>query len=346
MGANPNTRASHANPRRKPFPALGKTSSQPTTKTDDPSPKTTSAAVKIGSSTPQLRFLTSSATSSVQLQEDYPILLPLPLGPLFTSASVAAYTPSCAQNVFVYAVGYGNSTVTKYATCPFAAVKVFQVPSNPIQVEITPDGSTAVVTSYNNAISFINTSADTVTTLSTPLYNPYGLAITPDGSRAYVTSYSTAQPVIFQVNLSTGQLLPQTLQVNSFPKSIFLTPDGALAWVNFSQSSSIYVIDTLSMTVAATINAGGTADTGMAFSPDGTRACVSVFGGSVSVFNTDTLAMVASIPVGDQPTGILVTKDGSRVYVNSFAATDPPPSSTRRPTPYSPPSPNPAPPWA
>ena len=37
--------------------------------------------------------------------------------------------------------------------------------------------------------------------------------------------------------------------------------------MNFSQSSTIYVIDTLSMIVSATINAGGTADTGMALVP-------------------------------------------------------------------------------
>jgi YVTN family beta-propeller protein len=136
------------------------------------------------------------------------------------------------------------------------------------------------------AVAFIDTATDTVTTLSTPQYNPYGVAISPDGSKAYVTSYSTNQPVIFQIDMATHQILPQTLQVNSYPKSIFLTPDGALAWVTFSQSSVIYVIDTLSMTVAATINAGGTADTGLDFTPDGTRAYVAVFGGSLAVFNT------------------------------------------------------------
>jgi YVTN family beta-propeller protein len=86
-----------------------------------------------------------------------------------------------------------------------------------------------------------------------------------------------------------------------------------MAWVNFAESSMIYVIDTLSMTVA------GTADTGMAFSPDGTRAYVSLFGGSVAVFNTSTLAQISTIPVSDQPTDIVVSKGGSRAYVNSNA---------------------------
>jgi DNA-binding beta-propeller fold protein YncE len=245
--------------------------------------------------------------------------LPLPFNPLFASASLSAYNPACTPNVFVYAVGYGNSTVTRYATCPFAPAKVIQVPTQPIQIALTPDASTAVVTTYNNAVAFIDTATHTVTTLSTPQFNPYGVAISPDGSKAFVTSYSTNQPVIFQINIATHQLLPQTLQVNAFPKSIFLTPDGALAWVTFSQSSVIYVIDTLSMTVAGTINAGGTADTGLDFSPDGTRAFVAVFGGTLAVFNTATLAQITSIKVGDQPTDVLATKDGNRVYVNSYA---------------------------
>jgi len=53
------------------------------TKTDNPTPKSTSAAVKTGSATAQLRPLISTPSSTFQLQEDYPILLPLPLGPLF-----------------------------------------------------------------------------------------------------------------------------------------------------------------------------------------------------------------------------------------------------------------------
>jgi len=264
---------------------------------------------------------TTAAAVHPTLQDDYANLLPLPFTPLFTAATLGAYTPTCTPNVSVYAVNHLANIVNRYATCPLALGKTITVAANPVQAALTPDGSTLIVTCYGNAIAFIDTASDTVTTtLPTPNYNPNGIAITPDGTKAYVTNYNNTPGLIFQVDLKTRQLLPQTLTVNSFPKSIFLTPDGALAWVLFYQSSSIYVIDTLSMTVAATVNAGGQADTGMAFSPDGTRAYVSVYGGSVSVFNTATLAQVASIPVGDQPTDILVTKDGSTAYVNSFAA--------------------------
>jgi YVTN family beta-propeller protein len=277
--------------------------------TDDPQPNIFSEALEPA----------NAAGTAFQIQDEFLNLLPLPLGPYFTAAGLANYQPACSPNTFVFMANYSNSTVSRLALCPLAIQKVIPVSPSPIQVRITPDGSTAVVTVSGNQVLLINTVTNAVTTIPTPLYSPYGVAITPDGTKAYVTSFSTTQPVIFQINLTTGQLLPQSLQVNSLPKSIFLTPDGAMAWVNFGQSSTIYVIDLLSMTVVSTLNAGGTADTGMAFSPDGTRAYVSVFGGSVTVFNTATLAKVASIQVGDQPTDIAVSKNGTRAYVTSFA---------------------------
>jgi YVTN family beta-propeller protein len=283
-----------------------------TTITDDPQPQTMSQAIE-----------PAGSSATFQIQDEYPNLLPIPFTPLFSLTALANYTSACNPNVSFYMANYNNSTVTHLAACPLAVIKVIQVPSNPVQVRITPDGATAVVTTYNNVVAFISTATDTVTTLSTSLYNPYGVAISPDGTKAYVTSYgvgASGQPVIFVINMATRQLMPQTLEfTQGSPKSIFLTPDGALAWVNSTQSSAIQVIDTLTMTIAATVNAGSEADTGIAFSPDGTRAYVSVFSGSVAVFNTATLAQVASIPVGGQPTDILVTKDGSTAFVNSFA---------------------------
>jgi len=265
----------------------------------------------------------NAAATSFQIQDEFPNLLPIPFTPTFTSAALANYNQPCTPGVSIFMANWANMTVTRYATCPLAVMTRITMPSNPVQVRITPDGSTAVVTTIGNAIILINTANNTTTTIPTPLYNPYGLDISPDGTKAYVTSYSTAHAVVFQVNLTTRQLTTLAVQVNSFPKAIFLTPDGSAAWVNFNQSSSIYVIDTLSMTVSGTINAGGTADTGMAFTPDGTKAYVSVYGGSVSVFNTATLGLIASIPVADQPTDIYVSKEGSRAYVNSFATNSP-----------------------
>jgi len=278
---------------------------------DDPQPNTISEAF----------YLNPNAQPSVQRQEDYPATLPLPFTTSYLPASLTSYSGTCTPNTYLYALSFGTSQVNKIATCPPAAVKSIALPDMPVQIRITPDGTTAIVTGENNAVYFINTVTDAVTTIRTSNYNPYGVAISPDGSKAYFTSFNNTTPDIFVVNIATTQLLPQVLQVNTFPKSIFLTPDGAQAWVNFGQSSSIYIIDLLSFTVAATIDAAGTADTGMAFSPDGSRAYVALYGGSLAVYNTSTLGLVATIPVSDQPADVVVNKSGSRVYVTTRSGT-------------------------
>jgi DNA-binding beta-propeller fold protein YncE len=273
---------------------------------DDPQPNTISEAF----------YLNPSALQ----QDDYPATLPLPFSPSYLPASLTGYSGTCTPNTYVYALSFGDMKVNKVATCPPTAVKNISLPDMPVQIRLTPDGTTAIVTGENNAVYFINTATDAVTTIPASLYTPYGVAISPDGSKAYFTSFNKNTPDIFMVNIATRQLLPQVLQVNTFPKSIFLTPDGSQAWVNFGQSSSIYIIDTLSFTVSGTISTAGTADTGMAFSPDGTRAYIAIYGGSLAVYNTATLALVATIPVSDQPVDVVVNKSGSRVYVTSRAA--------------------------
>ena len=291
---------------------------------DDPPGSSISQPVQVGGASAGAVPIHRLATSlPAHLQDDYPNLLPLPFGPSFTPASTASYAPACTPNTFVYSVNHFDATVDKIATCPLLVAKTISVCTHPLQVQITPDGSTAVVSCFDNAIAFIDTTTDNVTQLPTGNYYPNGVALSPDGAIGYFTNYGGDPAVIFMVNMATRKLMPQTLTVSSFPKSVFLTPDGAMLWVNFPQSSSLYIVDTLSMTVAGTVDAGGTADTGLAFSPNGTRAYVSVTGGSVTVFDTATLKRVASIKVADQPTNIVVTKDGSTAYVNSFSSSNP-----------------------
>jgi YVTN family beta-propeller protein len=250
------------------------------------------------------------------LQDQYPSLLPLPFAPLFTPAALANVPGACSAGAGVYMVNHFSSTVTLYNVCPLAVSKRIQVGSHPLQLALTPDGTTLVVTRYDNAVAFVDTATSTVTTLATPQYNPSGIAISPDGSKAYVTSYIDTQPNVVVIDMASRKVTA-ALPVAAFPKSIFLTPDGAMAWVTFYQSTTLYVIDTLSMTVTATVNAGSRADTGMAISPNGTRAYVATAPDQLVVFDTATLAKVGSVTVGKSPSDVLVTPDGTRAYVNS-----------------------------
>ena len=82
------------------------------------------------------------------------------------------------------------------------------------------------------------------------------------------------------------------------------------------------MIDTTSNTVAATIPVGS-APTGVAVTPDGSRVYVTNFqDNTVSVIATASNTVTATIPLGNNPFGVAVTPDGSTVYVaNEFANT-------------------------
>ena len=59
----------------------------------------------------------------------------------------------------------------------------------------------------------------------------------------------------------------------------------------------------------------------MAVSPDGARAyVVNTRAGTVSVINTATNTVIATIPVGVEPVTVAVTPDSTRAYVTNSAS--------------------------
>jgi YVTN family beta-propeller protein len=110
------------------------------------------------------------------------------------------------------------------------------------------------------------------------------------------------------------------------------------AYITNSGDGTVSVIDTTTNTVSATITVGNL-PFGVAVTSDGSKVyvpnpappgrCILILCGSVSVIDTATNTVVATIPnVGNLPQGVAVTPDGSKVYValqgTSFQ-TGPPP---------------------
>src|ERR1035437_9523439 len=132
-------------------------------------------------------------TPVVSFQDRYPVLSPLPFPPAFSPTLLASYPrASCTPNTNFYVVHHFSNLVSRYSACPLALAKRIMVGSNPLQLAMTPDAKTLIVTRYDSAVVFIDVATDAITTtLSTPGAYPTGIAISPDGSTAYVTSYVT-----------------------------------------------------------------------------------------------------------------------------------------------------------
>lgn len=225
------------------------------------------------------------------------------------------------------------------ATIPDAGTGVFGV-------AVTPDGATVVVTHSafgqpNSAaartILLIDAHSKKIdTTIEVSEGIPEALAITPDGALAYVgvtpvpgtTRGEPSLPVLV-VDLSAKKIVRSIRGVLGIPHALAITPDGAFAYVP-STLGDVYVIDTCSNEIVGRIaipdgrpagrgtNEGGHLN-GTTFSPDGQRAYVSNIGTStVSVIDTATRKVTATIPVGQNPTGSDVTPDGRYLYVPNW----------------------------
>jgi YVTN family beta-propeller protein len=246
-------------------------------------------------------------------------ILDLPLLPLSWSMSTLplACDPSLPD---ILQVNHDNALVTRLSTCPFAIAATIPVVTRPLQIAITPDGQTALVTSFDNAVNFINLATNTVTyTLMTDFtINPHGIAINSTGTRAYIASFNNTNSVIATIDLGSRQII-STLFVNAYPQSVYITPDDTQLYVTFPFGNSVYVIDLLTNTIANNITIQ--APRGLAFNSKGTKAYItSAFGspGTVQELDMTTFQISNMYTVGLGPTDIALLYGDVEAVVNNY----------------------------
>jgi YVTN family beta-propeller protein len=145
----------------------------------------------------------------------------------------------------------------------------------------------------------INTKRDkVVATIKGLGSDSLGIAVTPNGKRAYVTNY------------------------------------GGSADEGGTPGTTVSVINLKHKEVVATIDGFGPNPTGVAITPDGTRAYVMNEGANtVSVIDTDPSSRTFNTIIGDPiqvgfiPVSVAITPDGTRAYVTNLFGAGPPPFS-------------------
>jgi YVTN family beta-propeller protein len=186
---------------------------------------------------------------------------------------------------------------------------------------MTPDGATALVTRYDNAVVWIDAATDKVTfTLPTGEVYPAGITISPDGTRAYVTNYYNINPSLLVIDLVNRAILTTVPLGQAYPRSATVTPDGSQVWVNYLNQNEVDIVDTLTLTATERISFNGTVSTGMAFNPTGTKAFIATGPNLLTIVDTQTLRTIATVTVGASPVDVVVTADGRHVFVSSDPA--------------------------
>jgi YVTN family beta-propeller protein len=114
------------------------------------------------------------------------------------------------------------------------------------------------------------------------------------------------------------------LDVGTGPLNIAITPDGTKAYVANFSSDTVSVIDVSTNSVLPTVIDVGPGPSFIAITPDGTKAFVTnvgnddLTGSTVSVIDTSTDTVIATVNVELRPVGIAITQDSSKVLVSNF----------------------------
>lgn len=249
----------------------------------------------------------------------------LPFTPLVPPAAAPACLPSFPD---VFRTNHNENTVSRLSTCPFAIKATIPVFQNPLQVAVTPDGSTALVTSFGDlfgdggAVTFIDLATNKITnTLMMPDFQtPHGLAISPDGNTAYVGNFTSPGQSILVVNIPT-HAITATIQISvAYPSAMTLTPDGSQLWVGSPLGSETDVLDTLSQTTITRLNIQASGD--VAFNSTGTTAYITSSAnnpaGQVFAVDTSTFRTVNTYTVGSGPTDISMSYGDQFLVVNNY----------------------------
>lgn len=243
-----------------------------------------------------------------------------PLPRLFpSSASPAGVSCEGSVSPSGFIVFHLDGNVVRTNMCTGDILATISVTSNPLQVQVTPDGKWAIVTSYDNAINFIDTSTNKVANvIHTDLDTfPSGLAISSDGSFALVTSYIDDNPALLVMDLPTQAITRRIRLDRQYPQSVFLSPDGTLAWVTYPFDNVVEVIDVMTGAVDRSIPVQEPID--VAFSPNSSVAYISSRApGSVAVVNTTTYSQIKNIATAFGSSDLSLSPDGGFLTVNNF----------------------------
>jgi YVTN family beta-propeller protein len=139
----------------------------------------------------------------------------------------------------------------------------------------------------------------------------------PTPSYAYITNLNSN--TVSVINTGNNNLT-DTIQVGNDPLGVAVSPDGTKVYVtntNYGYRGSVSVIDTARSEVTAIVDVGNKySPCGIAVTPDGKKLYVTDRDiNGISVIDTSTNTVTATVPAGINPLGVAITPDGTKAYV-------------------------------
>ena len=186
--------------------------------------------------------------------------------------------------------------------------------SDPEEFVLSKDGTRIYVSNEDiKTASVINIASGKVEQIIPVGREPEGVGVTPDGKQFYVTCETGGE--VFAIDTSTYKVVGHfTVPVR--PRSVDFLSNAPIGFIPSESKSQLNVIDTATPKLLKTIDLpAGSRPMRVRVSPDNSKVFVSDGrAGTVSVIDTQTYAVLASIKVGTRPWGIALSPDGKYLF--------------------------------
>lgn len=247
-------------------------------------------------------------------------------------AGVSQVATPDGKYLFVATLGTTSNSqqnVIVLDTTTYAVVTTIPLPADVTAgfMQITPDGSQVWLGEFpftsgaTPRISVISTSTYQMHTIPLPSdAAPGAIVFSPDQAKAYLP---VSPSEVDALSVSTGQILSRI----TAPGTIFgiaISPDGTRLLAPSSGTAEALAVDVSSEDSLGSVPVGAMNFGNQLFleygavavSPDGARAYVTDFGSAaVAVIDTLSKKLIRTVPVGQEPLGVVVSPGNSKVYV-------------------------------
>ena len=186
--------------------------------------------------------------------------------------------------------------------------------SDPEEFVLSKDGTRIYVSNEDiKTASVINIASGKVEHIIPVGREPEGVGVTPDGKQFYVTCETGGE--VFAIDTSSYKVVGHfTVPVR--PRSVDFLSNAAIGFIPSESKGQLNVIDTATSQLLKTIDLpAGSRPMRVRVAPDNSRVYVSDGrGGTVTVIDSKSYAVLASIKVGARPWGIVLSPDGKYLF--------------------------------
>ena len=201
-------------------------------------------------------------------------------------------------------------------------------PGKPDHFAITPDGKTLYVSIYNEQMVIaIDTATRSITGSFPTTPMPHSVVVSPSGKYLFNGAITGDQLII--ADASTMKVI-KTIEFDNGVRPFAITEDERTAYLQISKLHGFVELDIESGRITKTIHLPNpdnipaqksfphTAHHGLVLTPDNEYMCIAAtVEGYVGILSVPELELLATIPVGEEPSWIITSLDGSYCYASA-----------------------------